>query len=88
MERHITRIGRQRSLIVKSILAQSFNTIAIYIIIYLINPTNPLGQYGLAEKAISLAIISNLTTVFLQVVRPTSLWSDIQNINIFSSKPK
>jgi len=78
MEKHSTKINRQDSLIIKSVLAQSFNSLFIYMIIYAIHPDNPLGPYGLAEKATSLAIMSNLTTLLLQIFRPNILWNDMK----------
>jgi len=83
MEKHATKSERQKSFIIKSILAQTFNSLFIYMIIYTIHHDNPLGPYGLAEKVISLAIVSNLTTLFFQTVRPTRLLWDIKTSNFF-----
>jgi len=87
MEKHSTKVTRQNSYIIKNVLAQSINSLFIYIIIYIINPSNPLGPYGLAEKAISLAVVSNLTTIFFQVVRPENLWQNIKKFD-YGNKSK
>jgi len=86
MEKHTRKYTRQHSFIIKNVLAQSINSLFIYIIIYIINPSNPLGPYGLAEKAISLAVVSNLSTLFFQVVRPQSLWQDMKKLKFWQKE--
>ena len=63
MERHKTKSDKLSSLIFKNIVTQSINTSVMYLILYFIQPINPLGQYGLVNKVISVVIVSGSVSI-------------------------
>lgn len=78
MEKHKTKSDRLASLIFKTIVTQTINTSFIYLILYFIQPLNPLGEYGLVNKVISVVIVSGFATLALQVLRPQQLLSKLK----------
>lgn len=75
MEKHKTKSDRLASLIFKTIVTQTINTSFIYLILYFIQPINPLGEYGLVNKVISVVIVSGFATLAMQILRPQQLLS-------------
>lgn len=93
LERHTTKTNRLRSLLIKNIITQTINTCFIYYILHLIQPIdNPLTGFGLANKVISLVIISGFISVVMQIFIPYELfmsclnsyrYSENKSINLF-----
>lgn len=77
MEKHKTKSDRLKSLISKTIVTQTINSSFIYLILYFIQPLNPLGEYGLVNKVVSVVIVSGFVTVAMQALRPQQLWAKI-----------
>lgn len=67
------------SLMVKTLITQSINTCFIYIILYFMQPTNPLGNVGLVNKVISLIVISGLIDLLLNIFIPKHKLLEIIN---------
>lgn len=79
LEKHVTKTNRLRSLIIKTIITQTINTLFIYFILYHVNPRNPLDNFGLVSKVTSLVIISGFLSVALQVLIPFNQIMDLIN---------
>lgn len=79
MEKHKTKSERLTSLVSKMIVTQTINSSFIYLILYFIMPINPLGQYGLVNKVISIVIVGGFANVASNVLRPGDLWNRYKN---------
>lgn len=79
MEKHKTKSDRLGSLIYKTIVTQTINSSFIYLILYFIKPINPLGEYGLVNKVISVVIVSGFATLSMQILRPMQIWNNLWN---------
>lgn len=55
---------------IKTLITQSINTCFIYMIIFMMEPSNPLGNLGVANKIVSLIIISGLIDLLLSIFIP------------------
>ena len=75
-EKHKTKNLRLRHLIYKTIISQGINTVFLYYILNLIQPTNPLGSLGLVIKVIYLVVISGVVNVLWSLFMPTQLLFD------------
>ena len=73
MEKHKTKSDRLTSLIFKIIVTQTINTAFIYYIIWLMNPSNPLGKAGLVQNVFNLVLVSGFISVVLQIFPPSYL---------------
>ncbi len=79
-EKHITKSNEVSSLIVKSTVAQTLNTLFIYLFIYFMKPSNPLGPYGLVSKVVGAAIVTAAITPVLEIIQPAKLLKSFQNL--------
>lgn len=70
MEKHKTKSDRLSSLILKNVVTQTINTSIIYTILYLIEPSNPLGYFGLYKKVFSLVVVSGFISLAMQAFIP------------------
>ncbi len=70
MEKHKTKSDRLSSLILKNVVTQTINTSIIYTILYLIEPSNPLGTFGLYKKVFSLVVVSGFISLAMQAFIP------------------
>lgn len=75
-EKHKTKNDRLRHLIYKTIISQGINTVFLYYILNLFQPTNPLSSLGLVIKVIYLVVISGFVNVIWYVIQPTQLLWD------------
>lgn len=64
---------------VKTLTTQAINTSFIYVILYIIEPSNPIGSFGLASKIISLVVISSLASLLLNIFIPVQTISALIN---------
>ena len=60
MERHKATTYRTGSLIIKMVVSQTINTLAIYYILNLMRPFNLLGNFGLATRIINLIFFTSV----------------------------
>lgn len=67
------------SFILKSTVAQTLNTLFTYLIIYLIRPSNPLGPYGLVNKAVSAVISTGFITPIFELFQVKRIFKFIKN---------
>jgi hypothetical protein len=79
MEKHKTKSERLTSLVSKMIVTQTINSSFIYLILYFIQPINPLGEYGLANKIISVVIVSGFANIATSILRPGDIYARFQN---------
>ncbi len=79
-EKHTTKSNEVSSLIVKSTVAQTLNTLFIYLFIYFMKPSNPLGPYGLVSKVVGAAIVTAAITPVLEIIQPAKLLKSFQNL--------
>jgi hypothetical protein len=69
MERHKNKIRRLQSMLSKTVIAQTINTVFIHGIVYIIDPSvNILNTEGLAYQLNSLVITSGLYAIFKEIV--------------------
>lgn len=78
-EKHKTKSERLTSLVSKMIVSQTINSSFIYLILYFIMPVNPLGQYGLVNKVISVVIVSGFANIATSILRPGDIWARYKN---------
>ncbi len=70
-EKPRSKSDKLKSLIWKIVIAQTANNALIYLILYMMNPINPLGQYGFANKVIALVAVSGmLSGIVLNIISP------------------
>ena len=87
-ERHKTITTMLLSIIFKTIIAQTANTIIVYFFVYLAKPINPLLSLGLVSQVYSLLITSALIYMVKSYLNPKSFWTKCMNKcqNIFDQK--
>lgn len=78
-EKHQTKNDRLGHLIYKTVISQGINTVFLYYILNLFQPTNPLSSLGLVIKVLYLVIISGFVNVIWYVFQPTQLIYDCLN---------
>jgi hypothetical protein len=69
-EHHLTKSCRFSSLIFKIIFTQTFNTVVIFFFLYLLNPIEPLLQYGLAPAIFDLILWTGLINLGIEILLP------------------
>ena len=78
-ERHKTITARLLSIIIKTIIGQTANTIIVYFFVYLAKPINPLLSLGLVGQVYSLLLTSALIYMVKSIWNPKSLWTKCMN---------
>jgi hypothetical protein len=78
-EKHKTESDRQLSLNIKTIITQALNTVGTYAILYLIDPVNPLSQFGLVNKILNLVVVAGAVNLFYYIVLPVQLFKWLIN---------
>ena len=84
MERHKAAPYRTGSLIVKTVVSQSINTVIIYYIINQLRPFNLLGNMGLGSRIQGLVGFTGIINIATDIIS----WHYVKNkaINITSSR--
>lgn len=70
LEKHPTKSDRLSSLMRKNLVTQTLNTCFIYVILYILEPSNPLGTLGMVNKIISLVVVSGLVSLLVNLFIP------------------
>jgi hypothetical protein len=71
MEKHQTKTRRLKSLILKTIITQTINTVFIYGIVYIIQPSgNILSTQGLGPQITGLVLVSGIVNIIVEFLIP------------------
>ena len=70
LEKHKTKSDRMKSLTIKVIVTQTINTCLIYGFLYIMNPINPLSNYGIVKKMTGLVFISGIINIVTSILLP------------------
>jgi hypothetical protein len=89
MEKHQTQTRRLESLILKTIITQTINTVFIYGTVYFVRPSvNILNTHGLTYQITSLVIVSGIVALIIDIFQPIQrLKVCIRDYKVDKSKP-